>query len=112
MAGMTTVSLDTIWRRFEGEIHEHVRLVGRATVELRAGRLNPTLCEDARRAAHMLAGSVGTFGFRQASDAARALELELAGGCPSGSAAVVEMFVNLESGLDGSACAGSESPHV
>jgi chemotaxis protein histidine kinase CheA len=112
MAGMSTVSLDTIWRRFEGEIREHVQLVGRATVELRAGRLNPTLREDARRAAHMLAGSVGSFGFRQASDAALALALELAGDCPSGSAAVVEMFIKLESGLDMSACSGSESPHV
>jgi chemotaxis protein histidine kinase CheA len=112
MAGMSTVSLDTIWRRYHGEIDERVQLVGRATAELQAGYLSPLLCEDARRAAHMLAGSVGTFGFRVASDAAHALELELAGGCPSGAAAVVELFTNLESGLDPSACSGSESPHV
>jgi HPt (histidine-containing phosphotransfer) domain-containing protein len=109
MAGMSVLCLDTIWRQYEGEIHEDVQLVRRASAELQADRLGVTLCEDARRAAHMLAGSVGTFGFREASEAARALELELAEGCPSGPAAIAELFVALESGLDLTARAGSES---
>jgi chemotaxis protein histidine kinase CheA len=112
MASMSARSLDTIWRQYEGEIHERVQLVRRACLELQADRLGLTLCEDARRAAHMLAGSVGTFGFQRASDAARALELELAGGCPSGPAAIAELFAALESGLDSRARAGSESCHA
>ena len=112
MIDMSTDSLDLIWRRYEGDIHDRVRLLGRATAELQAGRLDLALCEDARRAAHMLAGSVGTFGFQRASDAAYALDRELAAGCPHGPAAVADLFINLESGLNPSVRSGSESRHV
>lgn len=43
------------------------------------GQMTPQQCQEAEREAHRLAGSAGSFGFRDATDAARELELMLGG---------------------------------
>ncbi len=57
---------------------ERVALIERAVNALGAGELDERLRSEALRAAHMLSGSLGTFGFAGASEAAGALEQEFA----------------------------------
>ncbi len=76
-AAWTVEELDAIWERQRGGVRERIDTIERALDALAEGRLDPELACDSQRAAHTLAGSVGTFGFVQASHAARAIELEL-----------------------------------
>ena len=69
-------ALRTIWEAHREEVLESLELIARAVAELLGGALDDGLRAEAARAAHKLAGSVGTFGFARASE--RALELELA----------------------------------
>ncbi|HXC45301.1 MAG TPA: Hpt domain-containing protein [Solirubrobacteraceae bacterium] len=70
-------TLQTVWSEHEALVLERIAMVERALGELIAGRLSEHECEQARRAAHMLAGSVGMFGFERSSRAALALERAL-----------------------------------
>ncbi len=72
-----TEMLRAIWQRQQVRVGERVELIERATKALGQGRLDASLLTEALRAAHMLAGSLGTFGFTEASRAAHELELEL-----------------------------------
>jgi HPt (histidine-containing phosphotransfer) domain-containing protein len=72
-----TEMLRAIWQRQQVRVGERVELVERAAQALGQGQLDASLLTEATRAAHMLAGSLGTFGFAEASRAAHALELEL-----------------------------------
>jgi HPt (histidine-containing phosphotransfer) domain-containing protein len=74
-----TDMLHAIWRRQQVRVGERVELIEHAAHALGQGQLGATLRDEAQRAAHMLAGSLGTFGFADASRAALELELELAG---------------------------------
>jgi chemotaxis protein histidine kinase CheA len=69
--------LDAIWQRQQEGVRERIYTIECALDALAEGHLDPDLVRDSQRAAHTLAGSVGTFGFVQASHAARAIELEL-----------------------------------
>ncbi len=70
--------LQSIWDEQKGLLAERVAVIEHAVSELEEDRLREPLRAQAERAAHMLAGSIGIFGFGQAGDAARELEQELA----------------------------------
>jgi diguanylate cyclase (GGDEF)-like protein len=70
--------LRAIWQKHRAGALERVDVIERAIGALTARELDEQLRVDARNAAHSLIGSVGTFGFIRASEAARELELELA----------------------------------
>jgi HPt (histidine-containing phosphotransfer) domain-containing protein len=72
-----TDALQDIWHREVGHVYARVALIERAAAALAAGRLDEAQRAEAQRAAHMLAGAVGTFGFAQASRLAAELEREL-----------------------------------
>lgn len=78
LAPDATEMLHAIWQRQQVRVGERVELIERAAGALGQGQLDASLQDEAERAAHMLAGSLGTFGFAGASRAAHELELELA----------------------------------
>ena len=67
------------WERFRGTVMERVHAVESAAAEAVAGGLGEERRRHAEREAHKLAGSVGTFGFADASRLARELEVLLQG---------------------------------
>jgi HPt (histidine-containing phosphotransfer) domain-containing protein len=77
-AAWTVEALRSVWERQRGRINDRVAVIERAVTALADDRLDTDLRTDAQRAAHMLAGSLGMFGFVGASDAAHELEAELA----------------------------------
>ncbi len=77
-AGAIQEALRGIWEQHRGLVGKRVALIERAVAALGAGELDEPLRGEALRAAHMLSGSLGTFGFAGASEAAGALEQELA----------------------------------
>lgn len=74
----TLQMLRVVWERQRHRIDERLALVERTVDLLCQGRHDTARCRDAMAAAHMLAGTVGTFGFIDASVAARELEQEFA----------------------------------
>ncbi len=80
-------ALRAIWQEHRAGVLKRVDLIERAVTALAAGELDGQLRDEAQRAAHSLIGSVGTFGFIRASEAARELELELADPAPRRAAA-------------------------
>jgi chemotaxis protein histidine kinase CheA len=70
-------TLESVWSEHEAVTFERVDLVERAIDRLIAGDLPDRERERARGAAHMLAGSVGMFGFERSSHAAHTLEAAL-----------------------------------
>jgi HPt (histidine-containing phosphotransfer) domain-containing protein len=75
-------ALRAIWQKHRAGTLERVGLIERAARALAVAELDEQLRVEAGRAAHTLIGSVGTFGFIRASDAARELERELANPTP------------------------------
>jgi len=72
-----------------------------AVAALAENRLDDNLRADAGRAAHMLAGSLGMFGFIDASDAARELEAELARPAPKLAHVSSALLRRLRGGIQG-----------
>jgi DNA-binding response OmpR family regulator len=75
-------ALAAIWERFRGTTLARVEVVEAAAVAVLEGALTPEGRREAEREAHKLAGGVGTFGFAEASRAARAVELIMEGTRP------------------------------
>jgi HPt (histidine-containing phosphotransfer) domain-containing protein len=77
--------LQSIWSEQYELLADRIGVIERATSALEDDSLEEGLRVQAQRAAHMLAGSIGVFGFQQAGEAARdlELELELALACPT-----------------------------
>jgi chemotaxis protein histidine kinase CheA len=69
--------LRSVWQQRRGLVRNRVDTVAAAVRALEAGSLTPRVRDEAQRAAHMLAGSLGMFGRLPASRAARDLEHEL-----------------------------------
>lgn len=70
--------LQAIWDRQLPQLRERVALLSRAAETLAETRtIEPQLRAEALDIAHKLAGSLGMFGYHGATDAARAVELEL-----------------------------------
>jgi HPt (histidine-containing phosphotransfer) domain-containing protein len=74
----TADALRSVWKHQQNRVDERIGVIERAIAALASDSLDADLRRDAERAAHMLAGSVGMFGFLDASDAAHILESELA----------------------------------
>jgi diguanylate cyclase (GGDEF)-like protein len=96
-----------------------VDVVEEAVSALLAGHLPPDLRERARREAHKLAGSAGTFGFPRASTLARELELKLESDpAPADAGPMAEWVLGIRGELgadgetDGAAGAHSDRPLV
>jgi HPt (histidine-containing phosphotransfer) domain-containing protein len=92
LAPDATEMLRAIWQRQRLCVSERVELIERAAHALAQGQLDVSLNDEAERAAHMLAGSLGIFGFAQASRAAHELEVELADPLPTHAASVAALL--------------------
>jgi diguanylate cyclase (GGDEF)-like protein len=67
-------TLEGLWNEHSGEIDHRISTLDAAADGARAGGVDPELLDRARRAAHQLKGSVGTFGFERASGLAGKIE--------------------------------------
>jgi HPt (histidine-containing phosphotransfer) domain-containing protein len=67
-----------VWEQHRAGILAKVALIERAVAAVGTAQFDDQLRDDAQRAAHMLCGSLGMFGFTRASEAARELEREFA----------------------------------
>jgi diguanylate cyclase (GGDEF)-like protein len=94
-------TLQVVWDRHRDEVLDQVSVIERAQAALSAGQLDEPLRLQAKRAAHMLAGSVGMFGFMRASALARELELELANAAFAEPDKVAQLAAGLRSELEG-----------
>ena len=69
----TTIA--SIWQKSLPRVREQIDIIERAVIGLLDESLDPELQREAERAAHKLAGSCGSFGYRECSLFARELEL-------------------------------------
>ncbi len=69
-----TELLSTLWERHHGTNARRVEALESAALALVDGNLPPALREEAKMAAHKLAGSLGTFGFDEGTRVARTAE--------------------------------------
>jgi diguanylate cyclase (GGDEF)-like protein len=74
---MVPEALREVWEQNRAEVLGRVGVLGRAASALSAGAFGEEERAAAQLAAHALAGTLGTFGFKRASKAAAGLELEL-----------------------------------
>ncbi|MBX6773194.1 MAG: Hpt domain-containing protein, partial [Chloroflexi bacterium] len=72
-------AIGALWERYRDVNLQRVGVLEEAAAALRAGSLDPAQRQEAERAAHKLAGTVGTFGFTRGSETARTIEQMLAG---------------------------------
>ncbi len=73
-ADRLSAGMEGLWRKFRGQILRRVEVLEEAGRALAIGALEEDGRRAAEREAHKLAGSVGTFGFREGSDLARRIE--------------------------------------
>jgi HPt (histidine-containing phosphotransfer) domain-containing protein len=74
-------ALDRLWKRFQPQMRERLAVIQSAALSLGCGRLDLGEREQARSAAHKLAGVLGTFNLSRGTEVARELELVF---CSSG----------------------------
>ncbi len=74
-------AIEAIWDRHQPELVLRVELLEEAVEALSARRLGQELRAEAESVAHTLAGSLGTFGLADGSQAARELEKAFSGTC-------------------------------
>jgi DNA-binding response OmpR family regulator len=70
-------NLWVIWNRNKEKYSQRLRVVEQAIVDLQDSRLTPELLQAARREAHTLKGSLGSFGLLEAVQLAREIEENL-----------------------------------
>jgi HPt (histidine-containing phosphotransfer) domain-containing protein len=73
-------SIAALWEQAQVRALARVDVVEEAVAALLAGPVDDALADEARREAHKLAGSLGTFGMPAGTEHARALELRLEAG--------------------------------
>ncbi len=100
-AAWTVEELRAVWERQQDLVCDRIDVIERAIAALARGRLDMGLRLDAERAAHTLAGSIGTFGFTQASEAACDLELELVHATPDRAPALSALLLRVRAGVAG-----------
>jgi CheY-like chemotaxis protein len=76
--GWGAIDILAVWEASRGVLNDQVDIIERAVVACIEGRLGLERKREACREAHKLAGSLGSFGFRDASRLARDLEMGLA----------------------------------
>jgi diguanylate cyclase (GGDEF)-like protein len=74
MSDTLSPALQAVWERHHAGLLQQVAVLEAAVVALMRGRLDDDLRTAARREAHKLAGSLGTFGHEHASEQAHELE--------------------------------------
>jgi diguanylate cyclase (GGDEF)-like protein len=102
-----------LWEQARPVALERLNVVDDAVAAVMAGTLDDDLRDEAMRVAHKLAGSLGTFGLREATDRAAALETAFARQPPPDTAPVlaehaVELRRLVEAGEAGGAVAGPQ----
>jgi chemotaxis protein histidine kinase CheA len=100
-ATWTVDALRSVWERQRERVDERIGVIEQALTALGEDRLQARLRADAERAAHMLAGSVGMFGFIDAGDAARELESELARATVDRTSELSALLLRLREGVRG-----------
>ena len=111
----TLAAVAQIWERFKDQVLEQVQVVEQAVTASLYGELNDTLCQQARREAHSLAGSLGTFGFPDGSKMARQLEDWLKDGAmthPPSASRMVDLVRSLRDTLNQAVAGPSKLPGV
>jgi len=88
-----------VWEHQQARVWERIETIGRALGTLAYAHLDPERRSEAVRAAHMLAGSLGMFGFVSASEAARQIEHGLEDPVTADLGILVQQFENLEDGV-------------
>ena len=72
-------ALAAIWEKSKPLVRERLETVERVAGAVQAGSLDEAARQDGVRAAHQLAGSLGTFGLSEGTDVARELEGQFQG---------------------------------
>jgi HPt (histidine-containing phosphotransfer) domain-containing protein len=98
-AAWSVDALRTVWARQQGQVSERIGVLESALAALADGRLEADLRCEAERAAHILAGSLGMFGFVSASGPARKLEQELARPEPRWTPGLAELLEQLRAAV-------------
>jgi PAS domain S-box-containing protein len=70
----TLVAVTGIWQKFKGRVLEQINILEQAAIALTQKALNQELHSQAKKEAHTLAGSLGTFGFAEGSKLALHIE--------------------------------------
>ena len=76
----TRQAVEQIWLRYRPQMFERLAVVEEAVRLAAEGQLDAERRAAARREAHKLAGSLGTFGLDAGTEHARSIELAFAGG--------------------------------
>ena len=84
IAARMKTMLAQIWRTSEATLFERIATIRAASVGIDDGTLDDERREQARAAAHKLAGVLGTFGLPQGTEVARQVEVLLESGKPAG----------------------------
>ncbi len=104
-ARTTEDALRAIWQKHRAGALQRVARIEHAVEALTVAEPDEQLRVEASREAHSLIGSVGTFGFARASEAARELELELADPTPARAGEMSRLVAVIYSELQGEALA-------
>jgi HPt (histidine-containing phosphotransfer) domain-containing protein len=109
-AAWTVDALRSVWEHQQSRVSERIGVIELAIKALADDRLGSDLRDEAQRAAHMLAGSLGMFGFILAADAARGLESELAHPRIDRAPALSGLLARVRAGVRGPVVLCSERP--
>ena len=112
VTGSPEDALRAIWQKHRASALERVGVIERAVRALTAADLDEQLRVEAHRTAHSLIGSVGTFGFLRACEAARQLELELADPNPQHAPELSRLIAVIYSELQGEALAAQGARRI
>lgn len=75
-------SLQHVIEKFQESVHQRLADIQAAETALHQGNLTPEVQQQARRTAHQLVGSLGSYGYPEGSDVMRTVEHLLAGTVP------------------------------
>ena len=89
-AGLSA-AVTAVWLKYRDQVMARVDVLENAALGLLEGRLDRDARREAEREAHKLAGSVGTFGFAEASRLSREAETMLSGPTPLGQADALQL---------------------
>lgn len=99
--------LAALWAEHRGTNLDRIAVLERTADALLRRRADDDLLLEGARAAHKLAGSLGTFGLQEGTDAARLIEAELEGGRPD-ARQVAELVVELRRCIERADDSGAE----
>jgi HPt (histidine-containing phosphotransfer) domain-containing protein len=111
-AAWTVAALRSVWARQQDRIGERLDTIECALAALAGDGLDPELRRSAERAAHMLAGSVGMFGFLSAGQMARELEERLPHAARADAPELSALLLGVRRGLRGPASLALQPRHA